>query len=476
MMSERDLRLGILNSLLTTPHRRLEQVASFHQESRLRDPLFYGHLAVWYQQNGAVRDHQEVFIAHLLASDLVAHREAGFMLLQDLPPYQVSRVVAFMKRRLGKVPRSTRTAVARYLRHREADPQRFDRAAVRARKALRHLYASLHIRPDTRADAILFKNAPPEGSLPAVLKELARAKDPADQARILVRHPLPFPVAVGALRQLTPAILVALVEKMSPQEVINHLKTLRTRGALDHAEVKALIDAKLEEAKGHRRVSAYKARTARKGAGFDRETEALLEQVTEEQVKRRGTIRRSTALLVDKSASMQEAIALGQQIAALVSGLAEAELVVYTFDTVPYEVRSEGKDLASWERAFELVFAGGATSIGCPLVALRKQRQAVEQIVVVTDEEENSSPRFADAYERYSKELGVTPDVTIVHVGGRSEGLRRSLQRSGIAFEVLDFTGDGYSLPNLVPLLSRPSRLDLLMEILATPLPRRADR
>src|SRR6476620_1429081 len=59
--AERDLRLEILNSLLTTPHRKLEEVAAVHAEMAQRDPLFYGHLAVWYQRNGDVRDHHEVF-------------------------------------------------------------------------------------------------------------------------------------------------------------------------------------------------------------------------------------------------------------------------------------------------------------------------------------------------------------------------------------------------------------------------------
>jgi hypothetical protein len=39
--------------------------------------------------------------------------------------------------------------------------------------------------------------------------------------------------------------------------------------------------------------------------------------------------------------------------------------------------------------------------------------------------------------------------------------------------DAFQFTGDYYALPNLVPLLSRPSKLDLLMEILDYPLPAR---
>jgi len=42
-----------------------------------------------------------------------------------------------------------------------------------------------------------------------------------------------------------------------------------------------------------------------------------------------------------------------------------------------------------------------------------------------------------------------------------------------VAFDTFTFAGDYYALPNLVPLLSRPSRLELLLEILETPLPER---
>jgi hypothetical protein len=38
---------------------------------------------------------------------------------------------------------------------------------------------------------------------------------------------------------------------------------------------------------------------------------------------------------------------------------------------------------------------------------------------------------------------------------------------------VFQFNGDYYSLPNLVPMLARPSRLELLMEIMSYPLPQR---
>lgn len=473
---ERDLRLEMLNSLLTTPHRQLEKVAEIHKLIVELDPLFYGHLAVWYQRNGDVRDHKEVFIGNLLTSPVIEHRDAGFVMLQEFPPYQVSRIVDFMKQHQNKLPRSARTAVTRYLKAREKNPQFFDRAAARGRKAMKHLYASLHIKPSARADAVLFKEKPPEDSLAFMLKRLAKAESPAEQAAIIVEHNIPYTVAVGAIKQLTPTVLVALINSMSPQEIINNLKSLQTRGAMDHPDVKALIDQKLDKAANSDRVSAFKARVASDVAELDEATAAKLERVTNEQVKKRGAIVKPTALLVDKSGSMENAIEVGKRLASLISGISQADLFVYAFDTMPYPVKAEGKDLTDWEKAFKLIRAGGGTSCGCAVEAMRIKKQAVEQIILVTDEGENAAPYFVDAYTTYCRDLAVMPNVVLIKVGYASGYVENQLKAKQVPVETFTFAGDYYSLPNLVPLLSRPSRLELLMEIMETSLPVRDDK
>lgn len=253
---ERNFRVDILNTLLTNPHGDLEDHVDFHGTLLELDPVFYGHLACWYFQHGDVRDHRELFVGHLLTSDLTEHRHAGFELLQRLPPYQVARVVRFMKEELDKVPRSTVTAVERYLRTREADPDFFDGAVLRMRPDMKYLYASLHIRPSDRAQAILFDDAPPEGSRPWMVERLANADSPREQAELIAEHDVPYTTAVGAIDRVTPPVLVALIDAMSPQEVINNLDQLERRGAFDHDEVQQLVDRKLEEARRDDRVSA----------------------------------------------------------------------------------------------------------------------------------------------------------------------------------------------------------------------------
>jgi hypothetical protein len=474
--TERDLRVDMLNSLLTTPHRELGKVAELHKTMVELDPIFYGHLAVWYQSNGDVRDHKEVFVGNLLTSNLTEHRDAGFVLLQEFPPYQVSRIVDFLKQHRGKLPRSTRTAVRRYLERREKNPVFFDRSALRSRKAMKHLYASLHIKPNARADAVLFKDNPPDDSLAFALKLMAIASSPLEQAQLIVEHKIPYTIAVGAIKQLTPTVLVALINSMSPQEVINNLKSLQTRGAMNNPQVKALIDEKLEKAQSDVRVATLKARVAADVAELDTETVARLERVMDEQVKKRGQITKPTALLIDKSSSMESAIEAGKRIAALISGITKADLFVYAFDTLPYPVKASGKQLSDWERAFQHLKAGGATSIGAPVEAMRLRKQRVEQIILVTDEGENTAPYFAETYDAYKRDLQIEPSVLVVKVGYAYDWLERKLQQRQAQVDTFTFTGDYYSLPNLIPLLSRPSRLELLMEILETPLPLRDDK
>lgn len=63
--AEMDVRVSILNSFLTTPHRKLEELAPLHTSALEHDPLFYSHLAAWYFAKGEVRDHKLLFVAHL---------------------------------------------------------------------------------------------------------------------------------------------------------------------------------------------------------------------------------------------------------------------------------------------------------------------------------------------------------------------------------------------------------------------------
>ena len=388
MAFEQDLRLDILNTLLTTPHRELGKIWPVHRDLIELDPRFYVRLAAWYHDHGDVRDHKEMFIIALVLSAFEGHRDVGLALLRRLPPYQVIRVLDFIHGRKAtrKVrangaeapaatvveefglfrnpPRALRTEIVRYLRERETDPEWFDGSVLIARNAIKRMYALLHVAPGERAQKILFDEDPPADSRIFALKQLARAEDPADQARAIIEHAIPYRVASTVVKQMTPTVLLALIDRMSPQELINNLGALKRRGAFDNPELKALIEAKLQEARTAQRVSAFKAEEAMKAADLSDDVKRTLEQVADAQVKAKGRIDRPTALLIDKSGSMSVAIELGKRIGALVSSVSSQALYVYAFDTLAYPIEAAGPDLAAWEAAIKGITAGGGTSCG----------------------------------------------------------------------------------------------------------------
>lgn len=481
---EQDFRLMILNALLRTPHREVSPHIPLFRHVHERDPLFFGPLAAWYFKNGSVHDLKQLFVAFMATSKFSEeYRNAGIAMLTELPPYQVERVIGLIKGHdengkfvegiAASVPRSVRTAVEDYLHEREKNHQQFDNVVLHARKSLKTLYGSLRIKPGDYAQQVLFDNDPPETSRLYVLKKLARTDNPTEQARLIVENKIPYRVAVSGLKQVTPALLVALVNAMTPQEVINNLASLKKRGAMDNKDLRQLIEGKLKEAEGDKRVSALKTRTALEAAHIDAEMAQMVETVGDKQIKSKAKIKRPTAIFVDKSGSMQQAIEVGKQLSAIVAPICNADLFVYAFDTIAYPITAKGSDLSDWERAFKGIKADGGTSCGVALDMMRRKKQLVEQIILITDQGENGKPYLVDAMTQYHAEMGVLPTVMILNVGYAENTVQASLTRANYEWDAYTFNGDYYSLPSLLPMLAGGTRLELLMEIMAYPLPER---
>lgn len=465
---ERDHRLRLLESLLTTPHRRLDRLAGLHEQMSAQDILFYVHLAAWYQRHGQVRDHQELFAVQLLLHP--TYRDVGLALLRELPPYQLARILTEIKRRGRNVPRSLRTEVERYLRRREADPAAFDGAVLTARKALKQLYTSLHIRPGPRAQAILFEDRPPADSRLFALRELARERDPERQAALVRQHRLPYKVAAGLLVRHE-ATALALVEQMSPAELLNHMGTLKKNGWLAHESVAERVRSALEQAGSNRRVSALKVEKAARAAGED--WQGLLDRILQQRLQRNtGWITRSTALLVDASASMEPALELGKRLASMVAAVARGPLAVYTFARESSPVEPERRDYAGWAAAFESLEARGQSSMGAALLTLYKSPQVFDQVILVSDQRENQSPRFLPSL-RLLRRRNRWLSFCFVNLDQSVHLLEADCRRLKMDVQSFNFQGDYYALPNLLPFLAQPSRVATLMEILDTPLPGR---
>lgn len=505
---EQDVRVGMLNSFLSCPHRDTDQLKNIHLELQSVDPVFYAHLAAWYFKNGDIRDHKEVFVGALACDPYFENREVGLALFRKTPTFMKSKIIGFIKgkkiklrKKTGKkiqrgkrkvdeivneikttglyknVPRSLRNDVTAFLEYIEGDTELFDSLVVRNKEDLKVLYAALHIPPGERADQILFKDNYPKDSKLNVFEQISEAKSPAKIAKLIVEYKIPYTVAVGLVEKITPSILVALINAMSPQEIINNYASLEEKGAMKNEDTKKLITDKLEKAKSAKGVSALKSKEAVKtGRVKDEATAKVLEEIADTQIKKRGVIKVPTAIFIDKSGSMDQSIEVGKNVAALISGATEASFSVIAFDTAAREITATGTKMSDWEKAFIPIRSHGGTSIGAALDYLMRKNTLVEQIVVITDEGENNGPYFHQVFPEYVKKFNITPTITIIYINSRypSKELSGYLKRAKIDFDYYEPKDDDYyALPGLIPLLSRKSKLDLLYEIMDTPLPKR---
>lgn len=472
---ERSPRDLLIASFTEASHGKLESLTVRHQDALLNDPLLYVHLSRWYQQHGTLRDHHQLFAAHLLGSSDAEFRAHAMVLLQTLRPYQVARVVRYSKEVLHHSSRALRSAVKFYLQRREADPLWFDECVLRDRRSMKYLYATLHLKPGARAEAVLFRDNPPADSrLRAVRKLHALRFDTPAQAMLIRRYRIQFTTAMGAIRSLTPDVLLALIDVMTPQQLMNNLVFLERRGALNQREARQAIFAKIRQGATESRVHDTKSFVALRHLQPDAELRSVLMEMSEQRMRARGRLTVPTALLVDKSGSMDICIDVGKMMAAMISSLADAPLYVEAFDAHSFTIAPSQRDLAGWEQAFRHIRACGATSIGAPLHKLR--RSEVRQILLISDGEENTQPLFCEEVLAYERQHGYRPKVFWLKIGSGTTSLEHDAERRGIALQTLPFHGDYYNLPNLVPMLCQQQEEEsLVQQVLDCPLYTRAD-
>lgn len=201
---EQDIRVTILNSFMSCPHRDTDALKKIHEEMRQKDPVFYSHLASWYKKNGDLRDHNEVFTSMLITDPFIENRETGLALFQQQAPFMKSKILGFIKgktitlrEKTGKktkrnkkvvdeivnkekkvglnkpIPSCLKTEISRYLQWLESDNDRFDSVALRNFNDLKSFYAGkgLQIKPSSRAQKILFEKEIPEDSKLSIFKK-----------------------------------------------------------------------------------------------------------------------------------------------------------------------------------------------------------------------------------------------------------------------------------------------------------------
>ena len=389
--------------------------------------------------------------------------------------------------------RVLRGAIANYLKHREENEEMMEGAIIRARSALRFLYAKAHLVPgsgDTHwLNRCLFHNEAPEGTRIEAMKKVIASNDPTEQAEIIMEAKLPYPVVRSLVKAVTPSVLIALIDAMSPQELLANLSAVKREGAFNNPEIKELIQSKIKDVQKAKKnkVDALKGTIAADAvADLDEDTKKLVQDATDAQLKQHGNIGVPTALIIDKSQSMGQAIELGKQLGAAIGQAAGDNFAAcYLFDHNPVRVRWTKADgdmgsFAAWNKKLAMFRCGGMTNLGSVLRSMINENVRAEQIVIITDEGENGHPKFHELLPEYKAQFGFMPEIVIVRMGRYAYAnvgkVANPCQRAGATVTSMDVADiDKISIPNLIQLLSKRSIFDLVQEILQLPLPTKQD-
>lgn len=490
----------LIATLTKSPHGDLAQYLPIGLPAAEKDPEFFGKLLGWNAKKGEIRDSKKALpvIALAVAADPEL-QENALAYLAMLPPRELKLAIEFAKivhkSRRSFSLRMVKRLVGRYLVDLEAHTGVWDRRALQHKQTLTWLYRFSHTSPSSRAQVILFRGGNgkhggtrlpfllPRGSVWEALVQLKTATA-IMAAGLIAKFRIPFLILQGVLgaKAKDPDLGLAMINNMTPAEVIKNTKMLEKLGIKSVPALRAAYQEKLTAAAESRKGASLAASKAAEVLSEDEDNAPLvakLQAVAEKKLEMI-SVEGNWLVLADKSASMQTAIEKAREVAAVLAKVAKGSVYLAFFDTSVRGYEVTGKTLDEITKLTRLIKADGGTSCGAGIDWAQSNNYEVDGIVIISDGGENNHPYFAPAYEAYVKQLGRTLPVYYYRVSAAGWGVGSSfnadamtgnLKRSNIAVTTFDVdkSMDYYSMPNLVQTM-RTNRYSLTDEIMSFPL------
>ena len=349
--------------------------------------------------------------------------------------------------------------ITRYLRSREANRHWFDRNVVQFRRDMKRLYFFSRTKPSEYAKAVLYDGVRPCGSALEAIHDLPRMNSKEAAAAIL-EFKLPFLTISSVLgsKAKDPAILMAMIDRMSPSELQTNMKMLEKFGMKDFPETRAAFEAaqvRMVTQSGSNKTTLKTTKAA--AAVSDPGLRQKLQATQEKQLNTVKGINGDWLVLGDSSPSMSTAIEAAKEVAAILARMVRGKVHLIFFNSTPRYFDVTGKTYDEILALTRHVMIEGGTSIGCGLDYILDRKWSVDGIAVISDAQENTSPRFHDRYQRYVSVMGNEPTVYLYRFQGSMPArldvdLAVSMNSIGVELNEFDLRRgfDSYSLPNIV--------------------------
>ncbi|KGE19810.1 TROVE domain-containing protein [Paenibacillus wynnii] len=247
------------------------------------------------------------------------------------------------------------------------------------------------------------------------LEQLKRAGSEAEQLMWIEAGKLPHEVVTGAVKP-TKAVWEALLHQMPIFALLRHLNALDRAGVFEDRYNLAIAVERLTD---QRALKKSKILPFRFAAAFRQVQHPVLQDALRDAAEytfdNLPDLEDQTAIFLDISGSMNgEYLQIGSVFALALYKKTQGNSLFWLFDTEVEDARPSRRDsiLSQADR----IQARGGTDTGAPVRKLLNERRKVDQIVMITDEQQNHGSPFYEALQKYRSKVNPNVKAYIIDI------------------------------------------------------------
>ncbi|OXM86261.1 TROVE domain-containing protein [Paenibacillus rigui] len=247
------------------------------------------------------------------------------------------------------------------------------------------------------------------------LENLKLASTEEELIAWIERGKLPYETVTGAIKP-SKAVWEALLYQMPTFALLRHMNALQRAGVLEDKRnldyvVNRITD---EQALKKAKILPFRLATAFRQVDHPELRDALREaaELTFNNLPEFGE---RTAIFLDISGSMNgQYLEIGSVFALALYKKTQGSSLFWLFDTEVVDARPSRKDSILTQAA--QIHARGGTDTGAPVRKLIQERRKVDQIIIITDEQQNSGSPFYEQLKLYRSKVNRDVKAFIVDI------------------------------------------------------------
>lgn len=240
------------------------------------------------------------------------------------------------------------------------------------------------------------------------LESLKRTTDESEQLKWILKGKLPHETVTGAIKP-TKAIWEALLHQMPSFSLLRHLNALDRAGVFEKQENLNVAIARLTDRDALQKAKILPFQFVK---AFHQVKHSALRDALREAVEltfgNLPELGGHTAIFLDISGSMDgNYLQIGSVFALALYKKTKGNSLFWLFDTEVEDAKPSRIDSILGQAV--KIHARGGTDTGAPIRKLIAENKRVDQIIMITDEQQNSGSFFYQELERYR--AGINPHV-----------------------------------------------------------------